>query len=279
MAPLANKYAYSGFFDEYANTRAKGLRALPIHEVIEDKRQIMPYDEVAKVLDSREYYAVSVCPCRHRHNIDPDYAESTYPMEVCLHFDRLGRYTVESGMGREITREEADEILRKSAEAGLVHGVSPWEEGVDTICNCDPEACIWFETYHKLHHDMSMTPSSYQVLTDPDSCIGCGLCVKRCHMKALHLEEMPEAKDRITRVAAKNGGGEKELKNKVGKVSVLEPALCIGCGVCAYKCSTQSLVLERRLEIEPPPKTVHEYNRIVTTDFAAARSGEGQGTR
>jgi MinD superfamily P-loop ATPase len=55
-------------------------------------------------------------------------------------------------------------------------------------------------------------------------------------------------------------------------VSVLNPDLCIGCGVCAYKCPTQSLVLERREVIEHPPKNARENMMLITADFAAGRA-------
>ena len=121
---------------------------------------------------------------------------------------------------------------------------------------------------------MSLSPSSYQVRANSETCIGCGLCVKRCPMGALRLEDFLEAKGRIIKVADKNKSGEKELTNKAGKVSVLNPDLCIGCGVCAYKCPTQSLVLERREVIEEPPQTAREYTRLIMADFAAARPGQ-----
>jgi len=109
-----------------------------------------------------------------------------------------------------------------------------------------------------------------------ETCIGDGLCVKRCHMEALRLEDSPETKGRITVVAAENKSGKKELKNKSGKVAVLNPELCIGCGVCAYKCPTKSLVLERREVIQHPPETGREYTERVVKDFAAARRQAGQ---
>jgi len=275
IAPLVNQYFYHGFFDQYGMTDLKELRALPIGETIEDTREILPYEEVAKVLDSKDYFAVSICPCKHRKNIDPDSPNCSYPTEVCLHFDRLGRYTVENGMGREITRQEAEEILRQSAEVGLVHGISNYQEGVDTICNCDPCCCIWFEAFHKLKHAKSMDASNYRVRTNPETCIGDGMCVKRCHMEALRLEDSPEVKGRVTVMAAENKSGKKELKNKTGKVAVLNPDICIGCGVCAYKCPTKSLVLERREVIQHPPETPREYVLRTAADFVAARS-EGE---
>ena len=51
-----NKYFFDGFYDQYATGHAKGLRALPIQETIEDSRQIIPYEDVVKVLDKFEYF-------------------------------------------------------------------------------------------------------------------------------------------------------------------------------------------------------------------------------
>ena len=276
MAPLVNQYFYHGFFDQYDLTHLKGLRVLPIQEAIQDTRQILPYEEVVKVLDSVNYFTVSTCPCRHRKNIDPDSPNCEYPTETCLHFDRLGHYIVENGLGREITRQETEEILRQCAEAGLVHGVSNYQEGVDTICNCCRCCCIMLEAFHKLKHAEGITPSNYLAKPNPEICIGCGLCVRRCPMGAMWLEDSPEAKNRITVVAAKNKKDKVELKNKRGKVSVVNPDICIGCGVCAYKCPTESLVLERREVVEHPPKNGREYMKLVTADFAAGRAQSGQ---
>ena len=98
---------------------------------------------------------------------------------------------------------------------------------------------------------MSLSPSSYMVTTNDETCKGCGLCTKRCPMGALRLEVSSEA------------------KNKSGKIAVLEPELCIGCGVCAYKCPTKSLVLHKRTEYEAPPVTGREYAMRIMADFTA----------
>ena len=95
-------------------------------------------------------------------------------------------------------------------------------------------------------------------------------------MGAIRLEDLPETKNRITRVAAKKKGGEVELKNKRGKIAVLNPDLCIGCGVCVYKCPTNSLVLERKEVIQHPPMNPRELTKIAVADFKAGSAKLGK---
>ena len=240
LAPLVNQYFYHGFWDQYAGIHTRGLRTLPIKETIQDTRQILPYEDVAKILDAQDYFTVSICPCRHRKNLDPAAPNCQHPTENCLHFGRLGHYIVENSLGKEITKKEAQKILQEAAESGLVHGLSNWLEGPDTICNCCQCCCLWFEGFHKLKHAQSLNASNYRVKNHPETCQGCGLCVKRCPMEALKLETSPLA------------------RNKTGKIAVLSPDLCLGCGVCASKCPTQSLQLERRQIIQAPPADARE---------------------
>lgn len=131
------------------------------------------------------------------------------------------------------------------------------------------------EAFHELKHAEGFTPSNYRVRTNDETCIGCGLCVKRCPMEAIQLQDAPAAKNRITTVVGKKGN-KKELKNRSGKVSAVNTDLCIGCGVCAYKCPTKSLVLEHRETIEAPPKDAREYAKLVMADFAAGRAKREQ---
>jgi NAD-dependent dihydropyrimidine dehydrogenase PreA subunit len=251
MAPHVNKYFFDGFYDQYVTAHAKGLRALPIDQTIADTRQILPYEDVVQVLDNFEYFSVSTCPCRQRKKLDDESHTCQKPMGNCLHFDTLGRYCVENGMGREITREETEMILKQSADAGLVHGISNWKEKPDTICNCCNCCCLWMEAYHQLGHHKSLDSSNYAVIIKTETCKACGLCVKRCPMDALQLKFSTAA------------------TNKHSKAAVLEKDLCIGCGVCVYKCPTDSLTLQRKQVIVDPPENVREYGMRFMADKKA----------
>ncbi|MDY6881015.1 MAG: 4Fe-4S binding protein [Thermodesulfobacteriota bacterium] len=259
-APMLNRYISDGWFDQYKDVHTKGLRALPIYETVEDTRQILPYEDVAKVVDGMDYYCVTTCPCRHRHNLDPDVPDCKHPTEVCLHFDELAHYIVDNGMGREITKEETLEILELSADSGLVHGVSNHVEKVDTICNCCSCCCIWLEAYHKLGHTKSMDPSNYKVEVKKETCTGCALCVKRCPMDALQLKVSTKA------------------RNKYGKAAVVSPELCIGCGVCVHKCPSDSLLLVRNEDITLPPENPRKFMEAYLNDVQRAREKRAEVT-
>ena len=53
--------------------------------------------------------------------------------------------------------------------------------------------------------------------------------------------------------------GLRELTNKTSKVSELNIDLCIGCGVCAYKCQSKSLSLVRNDADHHPPRTGRDW--------------------
>lgn len=255
VACRVSRYYRDGFGDHWKDVQTKGLRVVPIQRTLDDRRRILPYEDVLNLLLQQERFAVAHCACRHRANMDPSATPCKHETETCLHFGRLADYIVKNSLGREITREESEEILARSAEAGLVHAVSNWQRDVDTICNCCMCCCVYFQAFHVLRHGSAMNASAYEVHTRPESCRGCGVCVKRCPMGALRLEAHPLA------------------ENTRGKASVPDRDLCIGCGVCAHGCPTQSLSLKRRPTVIAPPQDVNELKRKYAEELARARSG------
>jgi electron transport complex protein RnfB len=252
LAPMINKYYIDHLGADFMGHPTKGLRAIPVKHTVSDTRQIIPYEDLLLYVDQEDYHTVSTCACRHRHNLDPDFETCKHETLNCLHFGRLGRYIVNNDMGKEITREETLEILAAAADAGLVHGISNTQTGMDTICNCCSCCCLLLEAAVKLPpgERMGHQRSNYMLEINHDTCKACGLCAERCPVNALELrdkEHVPEPEEG------------KKLKPKDLKEILYNSDLCIGCGVCAHKCPTQSLSLKRRGDaVEDIPKNMSD---------------------
>jgi NAD-dependent dihydropyrimidine dehydrogenase PreA subunit len=127
---------------------------------------------------------------------------------------------------------------------------------------------MWFLTMNKYGHNGTLTPSNFRATVNQSTCVGCGLCIKRCPMEALNLLDEPSVKGRKTPVTDKDGK-QREIANKTGKVAKLNPERCIGCGVCAYKCPSQSLTLARNQVEHHPPQTVRDWGMHFMADAGA----------
>ena len=253
-----SRYYLDGLGDHWKDVQTKGLRVVPIRRTVDDPRQILPYEDVRELLLQQQLFAVAHCPCRHRARMDGSGSACRHETENCLHFGKLANYIIKNELGREITREESEAILTRAVEAGLVHAVSNWQRDVDTICNCCSCCCVYFQGFHVLKHNSAMNASRHEIQINPETCQGCGLCVKRCPINALHLVAHPAA------------------NNKSGQVTVSIPGLCIGCGICAYKCPTGSLSLKTRPQGIEPPMDVNDLKKKYAQELSAARTSRGE---
>jgi H+/Na+-translocating ferredoxin:NAD+ oxidoreductase subunit B len=161
-------------------------------------------------------------------------------------------------MGREITREETLEILEKSADAGLVHGISNTKTGMDTICNCCSCCCLILEPVKMPELKPGKHQrSNYLVERNEETCTVCGLCEKRCPVDAIYLKDKENAPEPAEGTKRKP----KDLKEVV-----YIPDACIGCGICVHKCPTVSLTLVRRTEEEDIPESMSDLGRRMLTE-------------
>jgi NAD-dependent dihydropyrimidine dehydrogenase PreA subunit len=191
-------------------------RVIPVEVPMEGGgSQILPFDNVLKIVDDARSLAVTACTCR----LTAKKCES--PVEVCLQLNRAAEYTIKRGTGREVTKEEAKEIIKKSEEAGLVHVTDNRADNEHIICNCCPCCCIVLPLILKERKRVLLAPSRFLPKVDADKCTLCQTCVEACPVDALSMD---------------NGGAEEKV--------AVEEDLCIGCGQCAYQCPEEAIALK-----------------------------------
>ncbi|MFA5055173.1 MAG: 4Fe-4S binding protein [Dehalococcoidia bacterium] len=185
-----------------------------------------PEESLVDFLKGQNYFSVSTCPCRLSHWLVEPENHCDHMLETCLHSGDTGRWCVEHGMGREITLDEALELLRKTNAEGLVHTINI--EGF--ICNCCTDCCPLFIGFHKLN-TKTMIPSPFIPVIDEGECTACGSCIDLCPVNALKLEDIAE----------------------------VDIDTCIGCGVCVTHCDMNAIKLARRSQQVEIPADVKDH--------------------
>jgi len=170
---------------------------------------------------------VAPCICRRERKIAGEGCKK--PEESCLIFGSTADYYQRNGLGRFISQAEALEIIKNADEAGLV--LQPGNAQIaGNICCCCGCCCGVLRTLKQMPKPVDWISSPFYAESEPDLCEGCGICLDRCQMEALTLEE---------------------------NIAVVNLERCIGCGLCVTTCPTESLNLKRKTLAEqtPVPKT------------------------
>lgn len=180
---------------------------------------ILLLNEAEECVDTAAVIEVVPCDCRMLAD------QCDKPIHVCLKFNQS--VTDRSG-GKRLTREEAKQLLRMADKKGLMHTVSPYnwrEAGPKNICNCCTCCCYPFRTARSLGTKGKWPRFCYAAVYDPDKCLSCGMCTRRCHFNAFFF--------------VRDERNEKGAK-KIG----FNPDLCWGCGLCANSCPGGAIVMK-----------------------------------
>jgi ferredoxin len=237
-------------FEEYLDQGGiEIMRPQPaIHRVIPAQSAtktewILPYDKLRELLVSCNTFRVRDCICRKQQDLEGT-RKCTFPLHVELIF-YSGPAPADPPVLPFVTKEEALAVLDKTEKIGLVHTVSNVADGVFYVCNCCGCCCGILRGITEFGIEKSVAAANYYSVIDPEKCVGCGTCIKRCQMHAISASE---------------------------EVSVVNRQKCIGCGLCVTGCPASVARLERKLdeEIVNPPKdfAAWEHERLVNRGLA-----------
>ncbi len=176
----------------------KGLmRVIPIETAIDGETRRASYEEVSKYLNENEIFSVSDCSCRTAREVMGEGC-GHLKEDMCIQLGHAAEYYIRTGRGKQITKEEAFEIIKRAEENGLMHQI-PNLDGfgkTHAICNCCGCSCLSLRTAGMfLNNDM--VRSNYVSHIDKEKCVACGECVQVCPVNALKLGQKICAKTPI----------------------------------------------------------------------------------
>ncbi|MBO8181232.1 MAG: (Fe-S)-binding protein [Archaeoglobus sp.] len=211
-----------------AATGMKVWRVIPAYKSIAGK-EILPYENIRHMIQSQEKIAVVPCSCRNVSLLAGDGCNYTNEAETwhCIQLGRGAEYVIERGSGKEISVEEALELIDRIEEEGLIH---TWPntsrisgKGITVNCNCCSDCCEFFLSARAANIPIEklLEKSRWVARVSEDLCIACETCLERCHFGAIEI-------------------------NEVAKIAEEK---CFGCGLCVVGCEQEAIKME---PIRPP---------------------------
>ncbi len=211
-----------------------------VHEAVldpDDATRILDHERASKVIDEAKMHAVSLCYCRHIQ--EHAGAGCAKPMEVCTALNAAADFLVRRGLARKISREECRDVFAATREAGLVHIGENVRKRPAFVCHCCGCCCGMLAAINTFRMFDAVVTSPSLAAVDTTACSGCGLCAKRCPVKAIAVQ-----------------GTGKEARADVNE------DICLGCGVCRPACVRKALRMAPRTERIVVPENA--WRRTVT---------------
>lgn len=207
----------------------KVWRVVPAYEAIKNLPGVLPQENIVEMIKAQERLAVVPCSCRNVTRLVGVGCKYTKEEDQwhCIQLGRGAEYVITRGSGREISAEEALEIILKAERDGLVHTWPNTSKIVDrrvTVnCNCCEDCCEFFlaAKFGNIPMEKLLEKSRYVAYVNEDLCIACGVCEERCMFGAI----------------------------KVDGSAKVDEEKCFGCGSCVVGCEQEAIKLRA---VRPP---------------------------
>jgi Na+-translocating ferredoxin:NAD+ oxidoreductase subunit B len=234
LGKLWDEYQSDGRGAAFAGNPTPLIRVVPVEKSLDASHRVYPYEDVKNIIDGVDFIGLGQCACRvSLHRCDK-------PTETCLFFDAPAQFLVEKKYARQITREEALDVLRRAEEAGLIHMSTNSADRAGVICNCCRCCCVFLTGRTQLDLASTFAPSGFLAEVKAKECTGCGICADElCPVGAIEMKE---------------------------EVAFVTTEKCIGCGLCVTACPIEAIALVRRSDAPEIPATNQEMLGKVLTE-------------
>ena len=204
---------------ESAEKQWKTFITIPVNVDMKAEHRVLNLDKVKEYIKDAKITVLD-CYCRpKRQNCDA-------PVNVCMGINETAeRFLADDAYKnrhpREVTYDEALDILLKTHEAGLMHmafgaGEDKVPGDVGAICSCCSCCCAILSGILRFGLAPHLLTGYMTSVTNASDCNDCGECADRCQL------------------------GAREMVN--GSLH-FNPDLCFGCGLCVSTCPTNAITL------------------------------------
>jgi len=213
----ARQYLDEAFGQAFHSKKTTQLRVVPVNRQIAIERGIATYDRIrAHVEASPGPFGTIRCICRHGKDLTGESCRQTELRDNCLMIGHAARWAVDSGTGKEVSREEMLALLDQADREGLVLQPENTKSPM-FICCCCGCCCAVLKSAKRFPVPADYFSSNFYAVVDAQTCASCGACEPRCQMEAI---------------------------SSPGGTAEVDRARCIGCALCVSTCPSGAMRLE-----------------------------------
>jgi electron transport complex protein RnfB len=231
---------YGGEFGKaFVTTRVSQMRTIPVEKSIHVEHHVTTYDHIREIINSTEGpIGVNPCMCREGAKQRGQPCKVTSRLDTCMVFGDWARHFIKLGLSREITREEALEIIRQNEADGLILQPTNYQK-IDFVCSCCGCCCGVLTVQKRLPKPAENWAHNFYNTIETELCTACGTCIEKCQMDAIKLDEQ-------------------------AGYAVINLDRCIGCGNCVVVCPSEALeLIKKEKETIPPEDATGLYKILV----------------
>jgi Pyruvate/2-oxoacid:ferredoxin oxidoreductase delta subunit len=222
----------------FLSSKLPQMRTVPVSRSIQPQHNVSTFDEVKTLLlEAEKPFVIIDCICRKKKSLEGISCQVTDRGETCLAVGSMARMAMQSSIGREISGDEAIEIIEQNQKQGLVLQPANSQKA-EFICSCCGCCCGMLRMQQSLPKPVDFWATNFYAAVDRDTCESCGVCVKRCQVGAVSVS------------------GKKQP-------AVVNRDRCIGCGVCVPACPVRSINLLKKPAEVKPPRTREDLHDIL----------------
>jgi ferredoxin len=170
----------------------EGMRVMPKWRTIKDIPGVLPIEDIREIFKNPPI-VLHDCPCRVVYRARP--CKDTVPIDVCLAAGKTGQYFLDREAGRELSYDELIDFLDKMDEYPVVSMVGNSNRMPSILCSCCVDCCGVFVRSARTKPvlgKVTYAKSRFEVEDIPEECTSCGDCLdNRCPFDAISMKEYP----------------------------------------------------------------------------------------